>query len=113
VLAVQTRLEDVRGRIEQLEAQRANLADQAALSTLTVSWLTPVAAVAVAQEGWDVGSEVDSALAQTVEALQGLASLAIWFAAVVLPLVVLPLLVLVALVVVLRRRTRSAASATD
>ncbi len=34
VLAVQMRLEEVRGQIEQLEAQRAHLADQAALSTL-------------------------------------------------------------------------------
>jgi hypothetical protein len=105
VLSVQSRLEDVRGRIEQLEAQRATLADQAALSTLTVSWYTPVAAVSVVQEGWDVATEADRALAQTVEALQGLASLGIWFGVVVLPLVVLPvLLVLVALVVLRRRR---------
>lgn len=111
VLAVQSRLEIVRGQIEQLEAQRANLADQAALSTLTVSWLTPVAAVAVAQEGWDVGSEVDSALAQTVEALQDLASLAIWLAVVVLPLVIVPMLALAGLIVLLRRRRRVAAPA--
>jgi hypothetical protein len=111
VLAVQSRLEVVRGQIEQLEAQRANLADQAALSTLTVSWLTPVAAVAVAQEGWDVGSEVDTALAQTVEALQAIASLAIWVAVVLLPLVVVPMLVLAGLIVLLRRRRRVAAPA--
>ena len=100
VLAVQMRLEEVRGQIEQLEAQRAHLADQAALSTLTVSWYTPVAAVAAAQEGWDLGSEVDAALAQTVDALQGLVGLGVWFAVVVLPLVVLPLLALLLLILI-------------
>ena len=106
VLAVQIRLEEVRGQIEQLEAQRAHLADQAALSTLTVSWYTPVAAVAAAQEGWDLGSEVDAALAQTVDALQGLIGLGVWFAVVVLPLVVLPLLALLLLILMIRRHAR-------
>jgi hypothetical protein len=104
VLAVQMRLEDVRGQIERLEAQRNNLADQAALSTLTVTWFTPVAAVTAAQEGWNFGTELDAALAQTVEALQGLASLGVWFAVVALPLLGLPLLLLVALYLWLRRR---------
>ena len=113
VLAVQARLEVVRGQIEQLVAQRDQLADQAAMSTLTVSWLTPVAAVAIAQEDWDVASEIDAALAQTVEALQALASLAIWFAVVVLPLVVVPLILLVALLILLRRRTRVAAASAE
>lgn len=104
VLAVQMRLQDVRGQIEQLEAQRAHLADQAALSTLTVSWYTPVAAVAVAQEGWDIASEVDAAMAQTLAALQGLVSLAVWFVVVVLPLLGLPLLAVVLTLVLVRRR---------
>ena len=106
VLSVQMRLEEVRGQIEQLAAQRAYLADQAALSTLTVNWYTPVAAVAAAQEGWDLGSEVDTALAQTVEALQGLVSVGVWFAVVLLPLVLLPLLALLLLVGLVRRRAR-------
>jgi hypothetical protein len=113
VLSVQMRLEDVRGQIETLEAQRAHLADQAALSTITVSWFTPVAAVAMAQEGWDLGSEVDTALAQTVEALQRVASLAVWFAVVVLPLLGVPLLAALGLAVILRRRGRVSAHATD
>ncbi|HKZ91979.1 MAG TPA: DUF4349 domain-containing protein [Candidatus Limnocylindrales bacterium] len=111
VLAVQMRLEDVRGQIEILEAQRANLADQAALSTLTVSWFTPVAAVAIAQEGWDLGMEIDVALAQTVEALQRVASLGVWLAVVALPLVGLPLLLLAVALVLVRRRARSSGTA--
>jgi hypothetical protein len=113
VLSVQMRLEDVRGQIEMLEAQRANLADQAALSTITVSWFTPVAAVAIAQEGWDLGGEIDMALAQTVAALQRVASLAVWFAVVVLPLLGVPLLALLGLAVLLRRRARVASQAAD
>jgi hypothetical protein len=114
VLSVQARLEAVRSQIEQLDAQRAHLADQAALSTLTVSWLAPVAAVAIVREGWDVGGEVDTALAQTVEALQALARVAIWFALVALPLVGLPLLLLlVGIVVLQRRRGRATASTSD
>jgi hypothetical protein len=104
VLAVQMRLEDVRGQIERLDAQRANLADQAALSTLTVTWFTPVAAVTAAQEGWNVGAEVDAAMAQTVRALQGLASMGIWLGVVILPLLAIPVLLAVSLYVVLRRR---------
>jgi hypothetical protein len=106
VLAVQMRLEEVRGQIEQLEAERAHLADQAALSTLAVSWYTPIAAVAAAQEGWDLGSEVDAALAQTVDALQGLIGLGVWFAVVALPLVILPLLALLLLIHTIRRHAR-------
>ena len=106
VLAVQMRLEDVRGQIERLEAQRTNLADQAALSTLSVSWFTPVAAVTVAQEGWNVAAEVDAALAQTLEALQGVASLGIWFGVVALPLVGIPLLLVALLALRMRRRSR-------
>jgi hypothetical protein len=102
VLAVQLRLEAVRGQIEQLEARRARLADQAALTTLTVSWYTPVAAVSVAREGWDLAREVDAALAQTVQVFQGAASLAVWLVVVALPLLGVPLLL--ALFVLLVRR---------
>lgn len=112
VLSVQMRLEDVRGQIEQLEAQRANLADQAALSTLAVSWFTPVAAVTVAQEGWDLLAEVDAALAQTLEALQGVASLIVWLTVVALPLLGVPLLLLAAIIVLLRRGRRASGRMT-
>jgi Domain of unknown function (DUF4349) len=105
VLAVQMRLEDVRRQIEQLTAQRDELAGRAALATLTASWMTPVAAVAIAQEGWDVATEIDAALAQTVAALQGLASLLVWGAVVGVPLLGIPLLVAILALVAIRRRT--------
>lgn len=106
VLAVQLRLEDVRGQVERLEAQRADLADQAALSTLSVTWLTPVAAVTAAQAGWDPGRQLDAALAQTLAVLQGLAGVAIWLAVVAAPLLLGPALLLGIALVILRRRLR-------
>jgi hypothetical protein len=107
VLAVQMRLEDVRRQVEQLTAQRDELAGRAALATVTASWMTPVAAVAIAQEGWDLATQVDAALAQTVAALQGLASVLVWAAVVGVPLIGIPLLVvLLALGAIRRRATR-------
>ena len=91
VLAVQLRLEDVRGQIEQLEAQRSHLADQAALSTLSVTWFTPVAAVTAAQAGWDPGTSWTPPWRRRWP-LQGLAGVAIWLAVVAVPLLGPPLL---------------------
>jgi hypothetical protein len=104
VLAVQVRLEDVRRQVEQLTAQRDELAGRAALATITASWMTPVTAVVVAQEGWDLATEVDAALAQTVAALQGLASVLVWAAVVGLPLLGIPLLIALVAVLLIRRR---------
>jgi Domain of unknown function (DUF4349) len=92
ILAVQTRLDDVRGQIEQLQAQQKELAGLADLSTLTVS-LVP-GAVQAATDKWDPGKTVSNAFAALVDAVQGLANGAIWFAIVWLPvLIVLGILV--------------------
>ena len=112
VLAVQLRLEDVRGQIERLQAQLTNVTDQAVNSTLSVTWFTPIAAVAAAQQGWSLATEIDAALAQTVEALQGVASFGVWLAVVALPVLGIPLLLILALLIILRRRIRSANTAT-
>jgi hypothetical protein len=105
VLSVQLRLEDVRRQVEQLTAQRDDLAGRAALATLTAYWTTPVAAVAVAQESWDFATQVDGALAQTIAALQGLASVLVWVAVVALPLLGVPLLLAIGAILVIRRRS--------
>ena len=56
------------------------------------------------------GSEVDAALAQTVEAVQATLSLGVWFIVVAVPLLGLPLLLLALLLILLRRRARSSAA---
>jgi hypothetical protein len=107
VLAVQTRLDQVRGEIEQLTAQLENVSGQADLSTLTVT-LTPQAAPASVQtRAWDPGAELSEALASLVGIGQGLASAVIWFVVVWVP-VLLVLTIVAGLVwrgvVELRRR---------
>ena len=94
VLKVQGELTQVRGEIESLTAQRDLLANRAALATLEVGFNTPpLAEVTQASSGWDLGKEIDSALASLVRLGQGLVSLLVWLVLVVLP-VVIPVIVL-------------------
>jgi hypothetical protein len=95
VLKVQGELTSVRGDIESLTAQRDLLANRAALATLEVGFNTPpVTEVTQASTGWDLGKEIDGALAALVRLGQGVVSLLIWLIIVVVP-VVLPVLVLI------------------
>jgi hypothetical protein len=87
VLKVQRELTTVRGDIERLTAQRDSLATRAGLSTLAVLYEVPVGPVSQAAEGWDLGDEVDGALASLLLIGQRLASLGIWLLIVVLPVV--------------------------
>jgi hypothetical protein len=103
ILDVESRLSDVRGQIEQLDAQRAHLADQAALSTLTVTYTLPVVAVTEATKGWDPGVEVDHATASLVDLLQTGAAAGIWFAIVWIPVLIFLGIVTALLVFVVRR----------
>ncbi|MEX0710582.1 MAG: DUF4349 domain-containing protein, partial [Chloroflexota bacterium] len=97
ILSVQTRLDDVRGQIEQLQAQEKELTGLADLATLTVS-LVP-GAVQQATGNWDPGKTVTDAYAALVGVGQSVANGAIWFA-----IVWLPALVVLAIVVLLVKR---------
>ena len=103
VLDVQNQLTNVQGQIEELSTQQAHLNDQAAYGTLTVTFETPVAPVAQAQEGWDFGAQVDQAVAQLVQLGQQVATVGIWLLIVGLPFLVGLAIVLGALWLVLRR----------
>jgi predicted small secreted protein len=110
VLAVQTRLDDVRGQIEQLQTQHKELTGLADLSTLTVT-LIP-SALQQAAGRWDPGKTVGDAFAALVDLGQAIGDGVIWFAIVWLPaLVVLGIVILVAMrfVPALRRRMGGAA----
>jgi Domain of unknown function (DUF4349) len=104
VLAVQSRLDDVRGQIEQLTAQLTQLNGLAALSTLTVTLVPVSTPVEDAAAAWDPGSTFGKAVAALVSAGQTVADAAIW-----LVIVVLPLLVIVAILVWLALRLRPVA----
>jgi hypothetical protein len=88
ILKVQGELTQVQGDIESMTAQRDLLSNQAALATLEVGFNVPVAEVTQASTSWDLGKEIDSALASLVRLLQGVASLLVWLLIVVLPVVV-------------------------
>jgi len=107
ILAVQSRLDQVRGEIEQLKAQHKDISGQADLATLTVT-LTPVAAPVQKQaETWDLGAQLSEAVATLVGIGQGVASALIVFVIVWLPvLLVLGIIALVLLRGVLEARRR-------
>jgi len=107
ILSVQSRLDDVRGQIEQHQAQLEQLNGLAALSTLTVTLMPATRPIEVAAEGWDPGATLNKAVATLVGVGQGATDLLIWLLVVVLPmLLVVGVAVLLAarLAPTLRRR---------
>jgi hypothetical protein len=103
LLEIQSRLTDTRGEIERLSAQQASLSDQAALGTLTVTMGTEVVAVTEAATRWDPAMEVDRASATLIRVGQAVASFAIVFAIVWLPIIVgLTVLTVIALAIARR-----------
>jgi Domain of unknown function (DUF4349) len=114
VLAVQSRLDEVRGQIEQLKAQLENVSGQADLSTLTVTLIPRPQPIATQSENWDPGAELNKALASLVGLGQGIANGVIWFVIVWVPiLLILAILALVALRGVLELRRRIPMSAVE
>ncbi len=109
ILAVQSRLDDVQGQIEQLSAQLKQLTNQADLSTLTVTLQPQPEPIKVASATWDPGETLSSAIGALLTVGQGLATVGIWLAIVGLPiLVVLGLLALIAYRLGLIRRATPA-----
>ena len=107
MLTVQSRLDGVRGEIEQLEAQLQDIEGDADLSTLTVSLIPVAEPVTAVTEEWNPGAQFNDALASLVGIGQGLVSALIWIGIVWLPVVgVLALLVLLALRGLLEVRRR-------
>jgi hypothetical protein len=113
ILAVQSRLDEVRGQIEQLQGQLESVAGQADLSTLTVTLVPQAAPVTAQSEDWDPGAQVAAAVAALLGVGQGLVTGLIWIGVVILPIA---LVVGVAALVVLRGgmelRRRAPAAAT-
>lgn len=93
VIAVETQLSNVQGQIEVLTAEIANLKDQAAMSTVTVTFQLPAQTVTTqATQGWTLGSQIDQAGAALVRIGQGLATIGVWSLIVVLPLAAVALI---------------------
>jgi hypothetical protein len=105
VLAVQAELTSVRGQIEQMTAEKAHLEQQAAMSTLEVTFSLKPNPVLTSQQQFDPKNEVDQASASLVSILQGLATAGIWFGIVWLP-ILLALAVIAGIALFIVRRVR-------
>lgn len=90
LLEVQQQLTDVRGQIEELDAQRTQLNDQVAYGTLVTTFHLDAAPAKVAEvkEGWNPARDVDGATATLIGVGQTLVSGAIWFGIVWVPFLV-------------------------
>ena len=113
ILAVQSRLDEVRGQIEQLKAQLENVTGQADLSTLTVTLIPRAQPIDAQSQSWDPGAELNKALASLVGMGQGIANGLIWFVIVWVPVLLIlaaPALVALRGVLELRRRLPVAAA---
>ena len=104
ILEVQNQLTGIQGQIEELSAQQAHLKNQAAMSTLAVTYQLPAVPVAKeAAKGWDAGAEFDRAAAQLIGFGQSLATAGIWLVIVVLPVLLLVVIAAARLGLVVRR----------
>lgn len=89
VLAVEQQLSTTEGQIEELSAQQTLLKNQAAMSTLTVSFSTPAETdTTQAAQGWDLGAQIDQAVATLVHIGQGLVTIVVWAVVVGLPVAI-------------------------
>jgi Domain of unknown function (DUF4349) len=86
ILRVQQRLDDVRGQIEQLEAQLQAIEEQADLSTLTVTIIPRGEPVAAVQADWDPGAQAKNATAALIGLAQGVLDALIWIVIVIVPI---------------------------
>jgi Domain of unknown function (DUF4349) len=111
VLAVEQQLSSTQGEIEQLTAQRAHLGDQAAMSTVNVTFQLPSQTVTTqTAQGWQLGGQIDQAVAQLVRMGQGLATIGVFAVIVGLPTLfgVIAMLILIAIMRRVLRRGRRA-----
>jgi cobalamin biosynthesis Mg chelatase CobN len=85
VLAVQAELTTVRGQIEQMTAEKNHLVQQAAMSTLAVTFDLKPNPVKTEQQQFDPAAEAERASANLVSGLQSIATAGIWFVIVWVP----------------------------
>lgn len=88
VLAVQAELTRVRADIESYDAQRAALADQVAMSTITVQLSTPASPVADATKDFDLVREIGAAFANLISVGRSAIVVLLNLIVVLLPIVV-------------------------
>lgn len=102
ILEVYRELTEVRGQIEQLEGRLRYLANQAALSTITIDLIPDILSQPVSIAGWEPQGVAKEAVQALVLALQGLANVLIWLVIFVLPLLLIFLIPVVLVIWLIR-----------
>lgn len=102
ILEVHRELTAIRGQIEQIEGRMRYLANQSALSTITVELIPDVLYQPISVAGWEPQGVAKEALQALVAALQGLVNVTIWLVIFVLPLLIIMLLPVVVVTVIIR-----------
>ncbi|MCB0195857.1 MAG: DUF4349 domain-containing protein [Anaerolineae bacterium] len=103
ILEVYRELTSIRGQIEQIEGRLRYLANQSALSTITIQLTPDVLYQPVSIAGWEPQGVAKEALQSLVAALQGLVNVLIWGIVFVLPLLLVLLIPVVIVALVIRR----------
>lgn len=109
ILAVHTRLMEVRGQIEQVQGRKNMYDNLVALSTIDVSVMPDSSSAPVVEEGWRPGAVLRDATRALVNTVQSLGNFVIWlivYALPVLALIILPFALLFFLLRWLIRRSR-------
>lgn len=88
IVTVQAELSRVQGDIEAFEAQRAALADQVEMSSVTVSLQLPVSPVDAASGDFDLGYEISNAIANLINVGRAVISAAINIVVIGIPIAV-------------------------
>lgn len=102
ILEVHRELTNIRGQIEQIEGRLRYLANQSALSTITIELTPDVLYQPITVAGWQPQGVAREALQALIVALQALANIAIWLVIFVLPLLVVLLIPVAAMVWIIR-----------
>jgi hypothetical protein len=89
ILEVHRELTNIRGQVEQIEGRMRYLANQSALSTITVELTPDVLYQPVSIAGWEPQGVAKEAVQALVAAMQGLVNLLIWLIIFVLPLLII------------------------
>jgi cell fate (sporulation/competence/biofilm development) regulator YlbF (YheA/YmcA/DUF963 family) len=89
ILEVYRELTGVREQIEQIEGRLRYLANQAALSTITIDLIPDVLYQPVSVAGWEPQGVAKQAVQTLVAALQVLANILIWLIIFALPLLII------------------------
>ncbi len=102
ILEVHRELTTIRGQIEQIDGRLRYLANQAALSTITIELIPDVLYQPISIAGWEPQGVAKEAVQALVVALQGLVNVLIWLVIFVLPLLIILLLPVAILALIIR-----------